>query len=740
MGESYPLYATVLLEGGPATPLDYGVPQPLISTLAIGSLVEVPLRGKSRRATIIALNETTQLSSVRPISQVIVGGSDLPPDLRLLAEWISRYYAAPLSRVIQTIIPAAIRKERGPKQQLAVRRARSRDELKEIAAELRPRAPHQAAVLDCLLPATGAVLLTELLEESGAPRSTVTALAQRGLISVEPIDIERSPLADQEFFQTTPKPLNEEQQVALDRITGAVAENRFETHLLFGVTGSGKTEVYLQAIDCALKLGKRAIVLVPEIALTGQTVERLRSRFEGAIALLHHRLSEGERYDAWHKIRRGEVSIVIGARSAIFSPVPNLGLIIVDEEHEASYKQSDLSPCYHGRDVAVMRGKLAHATVVLGSATPSLESYTNALHGKYHLLTLTKRATNASLPAIERVDMREAMAKAGEYTLFSDRLIGAIKSRYAVGEQTLLLLNRRGYHTCQWCSSCGEAVRCPHCDVTLTFHKGPNHLSCHLCAHTLSPPPRHCPSCHADEPLRFRGFGTEQVERALHAILPEVRTVRVDADTTRHKGSHERLLRSFRSGKADVMVGTQMIAKGLHFPQVTLVGILNPDLALHIPDFRASEGLFQLLTQVAGRAGRGALPGEVIIQTYLPDHPLFDLAAKGDYAAFYRSEAASRELFGYPPYSHLIKLTFSSEDQRAAQREAERYRAALIPRLPQGAEALAVIPSGQARLKGEYRFQLLLKAPRAASIVPHLTRSQEREVRLAIDVDPTSLI
>lgn len=738
MDSSFSLYVTVQLEGGAATPLDYGVPAPLASSILVGSLVKVPVRGSLRRATVTAIKQSSPFPNVRPISELVVSSSTLPLDLRLLADWMSRYYVAPLSHVLQTLLPTSVRKEKGAKLQLAVRRRLSREELKKTIVALRPDAPQQAAILDCLIGATGPLLLTQLLEESKAPRSSVTALAEKGLISVEPIAIERSPLADQEFFQTTPKKLNAEQQEALAQISASVTAGKFETHLLFGVTGSGKTEVYLQAIDQVLQQGKGVIVLVPEIALTGQTVERLRSRFEGAIALLHHRLSEGERYDTWHKIQRGEVSIVIGARSAIFCPLPRLGLIIVDEEHEASYKQSEGSLCYHGRDVAVMRGKLAQATVVLGSATPSLESFTNSRRGKYRLLSLSKRATDLSLPRVERVDMREAIERAGEYTLFSDRLIRAMKHRFEVGEQTLLLLNRRGYHTCYWCSTCGEAVRCPQCDVALTFHRGQNQLACHLCDYHLSPP-RACPSCKQDEPLRFRGFGTEQVENHLHRLFPEMRTLRIDGDTTRHKGSHEGLLRQFRSGKADVLVGTQMIAKGLHLPQVTLVGVLNPDAALHIPDFRASEGLFQLLTQVAGRAGRGTLPGEVIVQTYLPNHPLFAMAADHDYLAFYESEIASRELFGYPPFSHLVKLTFASEEQDLALRRAKEYRTSLLSRLPSSCEALPVVPSGQPRLRGDYRFQLLLKGSQSTLLTPLLLPISDKKVHLSIDVDPISL-
>ncbi|MCB1109435.1 MAG: primosomal protein N', partial [Chlamydiia bacterium] len=490
--------------------------------------------------------------------------------------------------------------------------------------------------------------------------------------------------------------------------------------------------------------GLGVILLVPEIALTSQTIERLKSRFTEKIGILHHRLSDGERFDIWHSIRKGEIQIVVGARSAIFSPVKNLGLIIVDEEHESSYKQTDEAPCYHARDVAIMRGKLLKATVVLGSATPSLESYANAKGGKYSLLTLKKRAKNAVMPQVKLIDMKAEYAKAEGFTLFCSDLIEGIKTRLSRGEQTLLFLNRKGYHTFQMCAGCGESVKCPHCSVSLTYHKKTHHLSCHLCSYVLAPPPTECPLCKATATLHFKGVGTEQVERTLHALFPDIRTLRMDGDTTRHKGSHDLLFKQFRSGKADVLIGTQMIAKGLHFPAVTLVGVLNSDGALNLPDFRSSENVFQLLTQVSGRSGRGDLKGEVIIQSSLKGHPVFHHASTEDYDTFFNEEMESRKLFAFPPFTRLTKLVFSGKHEAAVKRAADTFHMRLLEKLPSEFSLYPVIPCGYAKIKDNFRFKLLIKGNKPLLLSSILSATERaaalpRSIRLLIDVDPTSI-
>lgn len=740
---SYLKYAEVLLDLALDKPLDYGIPEALLFKVARGSRVEIPVNGHPRLGTVIALKESSSFPKVQPLLRVINDQAPITPELFELALWMSQHYCAPLRQVLKVVLPAAVRKEIKPKQQLYVMRAKTKEELANYCIVIREKAPAQGAVLDAMLQVTKGILLTELLELTQGTRAPVDSLVKKGFLLIDIVRVDRSPLVNEEYFKTKPKMLNLDQTQALQALENSLTKTQFCTHLLYGITGSGKTEVYLQAIDCALKQGKGTIMLVPEISLTAQTIARFRSRFEGKIAVLHHRLSPGERLDEWERIRRGEASIVIGARSAVFSPVVNLGLLIVDEEHEPSYKQTEEAPCYHARDVAVMRGKMHQATVILGSATPALESFHNAQTGKYHLSTLGVRADAASLPRFTIVDMRREFERAKGFTSFSEVLIDGIKKRQALGEQTILFLNRRGYHTTLLCQACQTAIKCKHCDVTLTFHKGDNTLACHLCNYTLAPPPISCPSCKAPHPLKFKGVGTEQIERALHAILPDIRTVRMDADTTRHKGSHQRLLRDFGSGKADVLIGTQMIAKGLHFPEVTLVGVLASDASLQIPDFRAAENTFQLITQVAGRAGRGSISGEVIVQTSLPDHPTIRLAAAQSYAAFFEQEMVIRKLYNYPPYTQLIKVTLSGEQARQTLEYGHQLQRHLQTILPSTCELHPIVAAGHAKVKDLFRYQFLLRGP---SIAPMNRALQEtcqafpppRTLRLLIDVAPLS--
>ncbi|MEM8727485.1 MAG: primosomal protein N' [Chlamydiota bacterium] len=733
----YDRFAAVILDQGFDQPLDYGIRSPI----AIGVRVLVPVQNSLRKGTVVAVKAKASVSEVRSIEEILSEESPISPTLFRLAEWMSRYYCTSFRKVLTALLPATVRKETREKKQLFVRRLLSPKQIGALAVTLRHRQPSQAKVLDILIKKPNGLLLTELLELSGTSKSPVSSLEKKQVLIVEPVQIDRSPLEEMEFFPTKPKVLKKEQREALDRIVSDLA--LFKTHLIHGVTGSGKTEIYLQAIRAARKLDLGVILLVPEIALTSQTIERLKSRFSEKIGIFHHRLSAGERFDIWHGIRKGEMKIVVGARSAIFSPVDNLGLIIVDEEHESSYKQTDRQPCYHARDVAIMRGKLERATVVLGSATPSVESYANAKRGKYFLSTLKTRATDADLPIVKIIDMQREYSRCGGFTLFCSALIDGIKDRFKKGEQVLLFLNRRGYHTFQRCARCGESIKCPHCSLSLTFHRKTDHLACHLCSYVLTPPPIHCPTCKQGATLNFKGVGTEQVERTLHALFPDIRTLRMDADTTRHKGSHDLLFKRFKSGKADVLIGTQMIAKGLHFPAVTLVGVLNSDGALNLPDFRASEHLFQLLTQVAGRAGRGNLKGTVIIQTSLNDHPIFHHASAEDYPTFYREEIEARALFAFPPFNRLAKLTFSGKREGDVKRWAEVFYRALLEKLPSSYTLYPVIPSGYPKIRDKFRFKLLIKGknPLFLSEAVQETRIASplpRSIGLLIDIDPIS--
>ncbi len=736
-------YASIVLDVAIDKALDYGITIEQQNLLKCGHRVKVLVRNKLTAGYVVEIKDNSLYKNVKPIKEISTELPLLCADLLQLAMWMSRYYCSPLREIFSMLLPPTVRKGMAFKHQQFVLRAKCREELCNACTNLRLKKPAQANILEAMLPVKKGMLLAELLEKTKGSRSTVQTLVKNGFLKLESVRIDRSPLVDEEYFQTKPKSLNDEQASALAKINNSLEKNIFEVHLLYGITGSGKTEVYLQAIDNALKQNKGALMLVPEIALTQQTIERFRSRFHEKLAILHCRLSPGERNDEWHNIHTGKAKIVIGARSAIFSPLSNLGLIIVDEEHDQSYKQNDRHPCYQGRDVAVMRAKLTGSTIILGSATPSLESYYNAQQGKYTLSTLHKRADCATLPQITIVDMQKEIEKAKRQTYFSDLLLTKIEQRQKLGEQTILFLNRRGYHTMMHCAACQHTVKCAHCDISMTFHFGENCLSCHLCNYQIYPPPNTCPKCKQENPLKFRGAGTEQVERSLHAIFPSIRTIRLDADTTRHKGSHENLLKNFGSGKADVLIGTQMVAKGLHFPEVTLVGILNADASLNIPDFRASEIAFQLITQVAGRAGRGVKAGDVILQTQLLDNSTILHAAKQDYIGFYNQELAVRKLFGYSPYKHIAKLVFSGKDSEQTQIIAEKIHTALTNSLPNDFQLHPVIPCGYAKVKDHHRYQFLVRGPTMYILAPTISAIQAREplprqVKLFIDVNPSS--
>lgn len=730
--------AAVLLDVAVGKTLDYSIPENLIGKVTAGSLVKVPLQNRIKHGAVIEIKDRSDYPSIKPLLGLLNESSALSDDLLKLSFWISDHYCTPWETVLKTLIPSSIRGKSRPKEQFFVTRQKSLEDLKEICISLRQKSPKQAAIIDVMLTVTKGIVLSELLAQAMS-KSALQTLVKKGLLKLEKMIVDRSPLKDADFFPTKAKTLTEEQLVALTKINKSLDNKQFETHLLWGITGSGKTEVYLQAIDHALKNNKSAIMLVPEISLTSQTIERFKSRFNDHIAILHCRLSQGERFDEWMKICRGEASIVIGARSSIFSPVKNLGLIIVDEEHDFSYKQSDNMPSYHARDVAVMRGSLAKATVVLGTATPSLETFYNCEKGKYTLSILKNRATNAELPDVEIIDMRHEWDKAKGFTLFSDKLLSAIQKNLESGEQTILFLNRRGYHTSLFCPGCGEAVKCTACDVAMTYHYKEDLLSCHLCGHS-QPPAKSCPKCPNSSPMKFKGVGTEQVERALHAIFPDVRTSRLDRDTTKHKGSHQKIFKEFKTGKADILIGTQMVAKGLHFPEVTLVGVLNCDSSLTIPDFRASEITFQLITQVAGRSGRGSLKGKVILQTLIPENSTILHASRQDYQSFYNEELETRKIFGYPPFAQLVKIRHTGTDEKKTRKALEAFRLELISTLPSQYEISPAIASGHAKIKNAYRFQFLIRGPKigpVTKILAELAKSKKHP-KFFIDINPAS--
>ncbi|QSF47051.1 primosomal protein N' [Paenibacillus tianjinensis] len=604
--------------------------------------------------------------------------------------------------------------------------------------------------------------LKDLLSVLQVTAGTVKALEDKGFIEITEIEVYRDPYRGRDFKPSTPLPLTPEQQTVFTRIAHTVEEQQHEVFLLHGVTGSGKTEIYLQCIQRVVDQGRQAVVLVPEIALTPQMVERFKGRFGSGVAVMHSRLSVGERYDEWRKIREGKANVAVGARSAVFAPFSNLGLIIMDEEHESSYKQEE-NPKYHARDVAVRRAEQGGAAVILGSATPSLESYHAArsqsdIHFSPVLLEMPTRALGNELPKVHVVDMRDEL-KEGNRSMFSRRLHTALESRLEREEQTVLLLNRRGFSTFVMCRSCGYVATCPECDISLTYHSRSDNLRCHYCGHA-EPSPKECPEC-GSEHIRFFGTGTQRVEEELGKLFPGIRVIRMDVDTTTEKGSHEKLLNQFRDKKADVLLGTQMVAKGLDFPDVTLVGVITADSALNLPDFRAAEKTFQLLTQVAGRAGRHQLPGEVVVQSYTPEHYSIIHASGHDYNSFVREELKHRRDLHYPPYCRLILVTLSHEQLPLLLKMAENYALNLQGRARQlrwfgsldklssdALDLLGPVASPLPRLKGRYRFQCIVKwrgAIDAIGLARQVAEELEDSVRdnglqISIDVDPQMLM
>lgn len=618
-------------------------------------------------------------------------------------------------------------------------------QLKELVAyekKLAKNAHRQKQILNYFIEHNQPIEQNILYKKLGITRTNLKPLLENELITLKQTEVYRNPY-DRDFKKTYKKSLTEEQVSAIKPIDYAIEHNQNETFLLYGVTGSGKTEIYLQAIDNVINQDQEAIVLVPEIALTPQMVEQFKGRFGDKVAVMHSALSIGEKYDEWLKIRRGEVQVVVGARSAIFAPFKNLGIIIIDEEHEGTYKQED-TPRYHARDVAIERARVNNCPVVLGSATPTLESFARAEKSVYTLLTLSKRTNNKPMPKVEVVDMR-AELHAGNRTMFSNKLIDKMKLAINKNEQVVLLLNRRGYSNFALCRDCGHVEQCPNCDISLTYHKGHDSLKCHYCSYEMTMP-NNCPACTSDL-ISFFGTGTERVEEALKKLLPTLKIIRMDVDTTRKKGAHERLLNKFSSGEADVLLGTQMIAKGLDFENVTLVGVLAADSMLHLPDFRAAEKTFQLLTQVSGRAGRHSLDGEVIIQSYTPEHYSINLASDYNFPDFYEKEMKMRRAFQYPPYVYLALITITDENLGKVIDISKRFTEKLIMILSNKSIVLGPTPSPIARIKKRYRYQIIIKyrfednlQRKISAVKNEFNNDLKKDLQILIDINPNQLM
>jgi len=711
---------------------------------------------------VTALAGESDRSNLKPLLKVIGTQSLVTPKVLQLARWMAEYYCCAPEIALKSVLPEAVRREQaGWRERLFVRAL-------PPAADLPKLTKRQQEVWN-VVEERRELPLQELLTVAETTAATVRRLEDKGLVSIGSEVSERDPYAHEHIVPTQPLPLNAAQAGALEAIQAAMtpsggtrvprvasgvppdAMKRTSTFLLHGVTGSGKTEVYLQAIAHALEQGKGAIVLVPEISLTPQTVERFKARFcsgrlQTLVAVLHSHLSAGERHDEWHKIRQGRARIVVGARSAVFAPVDPLGLIIVDEEHENSYKQEE-APRYHARDLAVVRGQRENAVVVLGSATPCLETYHNCVRGKYTLLELPERADNKRMPLVRVVDMRQAARKEKGIPIFSPQLKEAITQRLERGEQTILFLNRRGYSSSLQCPLCGYVAECPNCSVSLTYHRRAAKLLCHICGCDEQVPAR-CPNQRCGNPaIRYAGLGTERVEHALDRLFPHARVVRMDSDALKRKEDYRRILGDFRVGKIDILVGTQMIAKGLHFPNVTLVGIVYADMALHQADFRAGERTFQLLTQVAGRAGRGDVEGEVFVQAFTPFHPAIQCARRHDYAGFYEQEVDFRKQLAYPPFTRIALLTLRGRNEDKVRFTAEHLRRELEAgtRELKGILIKGPAPAPLLRAESFYRYQLTIHTRQMAELsrrMAALTGAFQApdEVAVSVDVDPVDLL
>ncbi len=755
--------ARVALDLALGREFDYLVPPELAGLVEVGRRVKVPFGQREVLGNVVALVEASTHSNLKPIARVLGSQSQITPEILELARWIAGYYCCPLELALKSVLPESVRKEQeGWRHRLRVRFLPAR--AAEAATKLTKRQEEVLGIVE----EWREIPLQELLSVANTTADTVRRLEDRGLITISSEIAERDPYATDHILPTDPLTLNPEQAVALQAILeslGPVGDTDTadappgragqkevrSTFLLHGVTGSGKTEVYLQAIAHALAQGKGAIVLVPEISLTPQTVERFKARFNHGpcrtlVAVLHSHLSTGERHDEWQKIRQGRARIAIGARSAVFAPVDPLGLIIVDEEHEHSYKQEE-APRYHARDVAIVRAQRAGAVVVLGSATPSIETYHHARRGKYAMLELRQRADNAKMPIVRVVDMRTEARKAKGPPVFSHALHEAILQRLERREQTILFLNRRGFSTSLLCSVCGFVAGCPNCSVSLTYHRHKQRLCCHICGHEETAPTV-CPAPQCKSPgIRYSGLGTERLEDALTRAFPKARIARMDSDTLQRKEDYRKVLHEFRVGRTDILVGTQMIAKGLHFPNVTLVGVVYADLSLHLADFRAGERTFQLLTQVSGRAGRGDIEGEVFVQAFTPFHPAIQYARRADYVGFYDQELEFREQLQYPPTTRIALLTLRGRNEDKVRFSAEHVARVLQEALKPIADLILAGPAPAPLLKAEtyYRYQIMLRTRSMAKLSSLLAPCVETltlpdDLRLTVDIDPVNLM
>lgn len=742
------IYASILIDGPSELRLDYEVPEHLEKTITLGARVSVYLRNRKSLGTVLHLSsnrsDPTYTGKLLPVHKILEQAPILPDDSFALANWVSDYYLCPLHISLKNFIPkfAWNTKRKTPE----IITLALTDEGKKIILTTpeKIRGSRQKMILEAL--SKQSPLPQKEIE--GPPASVKTAskkLSELGYINISKNRDWRSPQKNTTFVQSSQITLNNDQQKALDEILKPSSSKKTKPFLLWGVTGSGKTEIYLQAVKKAIEKNQSAIVLVPEISLTPQTTSRFKNRFssiQDQVVLLHSNLSDGERLDEWEKAKSGKAKIVIGPRSAVFTPIKNLGLIIVDEEHESSYKQES-APRYHGRDVAVYRGLKENCIVVLGSATPSLESWKNVQDEKYTLLSLPTRVDDKKLPHVQIVDLKkETQATKGDAGIraISRVLKSKIEDRLEKGEQTLLFLNRRGFARSLQCLKCGEAIQCPHCSLSLTYHQTEDKLLCHICGYRKIPPKK-CESCN-DPNIRFSGFGTQRIEKALQILFPKARSSRIDADSMNQKNKLSNQLDQFKKGEIDILVGTQMIAKGLHFPNVTLVGVLHADLGLHVPDFRASERIFQLLTQVAGRAGRGDIPGEVVIQAFNPESEAIQFARHQDFIGFADYEIEHRKILNFPPFCRSLLVTIKCEHQQLAEESIKSIHLKASKAISsQEITCSQPTPSPLVKSHGQYRYQIFFRSNSSKNLRAMAKWIKNniqlpKNVTLILDIDP----
>ena len=765
------MYANVAFPLNIDKTFSYSIPGELTENVQVGIRVLVPLGRSKREGVIIGLSETPP--DVEEIKEIIDCIDDEPvfsDEILKLTKWIAEYYMASYGQALKCAIPASGKAT--PKTARVAVLNQSIEETESFVKKLAKHAPKQTEILKFLIELRVTnyelrienksrrhrdteVFISDIIKSVETSRSPINSLGKKGLIRIENRELIRNPM-DQisKASQRHALQLNEDQARAFEAIKRSIdnvgqAVSLPEIFLLHGVTGSGKTEVYMHAMKHVLGKGKDVIMLVPEISLTPQTTDRLVRRFGDCVTVFHSKLSAGERYDAWRQIRKGQLDIVVGPRSAIFAPVQDLGLIVIDEEHETSYKQDRPAPRYHAREVAIKRAELAKCPVILGTATPSLESYYKAKQGEYRLLELPGRIDDIPMPPVEIIDMREELTRKGNRSIFSEKLRDAIEDRLAKKQQVILFLNRRGHSTYVFCRSCGYVEKCENCSVSLTYHFDTKTMECHHCG-LSRPAPRSCPQCYSPA-IRYFGLGTQQVEEKVREAFPKAEIIRMDTDSTSRKNAHREILEAFRERKIDILIGTQMIAKGLDFPNVTLVGVIIADTALNLPDFRAGERAFNLLTQVSGRSGRSEVGGEVIIQTYNPEHYSIQAAQLHDYSQFYEQEIEFRESLLYPPFTNAASILLRCVNENSLVNVANALASELNVHKKDKYPTVEIrgpVPAPLSKIKGKYRWHLLLRSENPADIRELIKHSIEASpnyvtsgnVDLVVDIDPMSVL